>query len=75
MVKRIDNLGRIVIPIEVRRNLNLNVGEALLMEVEDNKIILSKQSTHCAFCGKENVLYKIKDKGICEDCFNTIKNI
>ena len=40
MKKKIDNLGRIVIPIEVRRDLNLNLGEELNMEVIDNKIIL-----------------------------------
>lgn len=75
MKKKIDNLGRIVIPIEVRRDLNLNLGEELNMEVVDNKIILSKQHSICAICGSSDVWYKVKDQGLCKECFKQIKAI
>ena len=42
--RRIDNLGRIVIPIEIRRNLNIRIGEELAIEIANNKIILTKIS-------------------------------
>ena len=75
MLKKIDNLGRIVIPIEIRRELNFNLGEEVNMEVEDKKIILSKQSSKCVFCNEEEVFYKFRNKGICKNCYNNIKNL
>lgn len=75
MKKKIDNLGRIIIPMEVRRSLNISVGEELNMEVEDNKIILTRQIATCAFCDSEDVVYKIKNKGLCEKCYKEILNI
>ena len=52
MKKKVDNLGRIILPAEVRRDLGIQVGEELNLDVDDGKIILSRQSSKCAICGR-----------------------
>lgn len=56
MVRRIDELGRIVIPKEIRRNLKLNMGDIVEIYVEDNKILLKRFST---LLGLEEDLFNI----------------
>lgn len=56
MVRRIDELGRIVIPKEIRRNLKLNMGDIVEIYVEDNKILLKRSST---LLGLEEDLFNI----------------
>lgn len=75
MKKKVDNLGRIILPVEVRRDLGIQLGEELNLDVVDNKIILSKQHSVCAICGDSNVWYKIQGQGLCKDCFEQIKLI
>lgn len=75
MKKKVDNLGRIILPAEVRRDLRIQVGEELNLDVDDGKIILSRQSSKCAICGSEEVWYKIKNQGLCRECFKEIRCI
>ena len=75
MKKKVDNLGRIILPAEVRRDLGIQVGEELNLDVDDGKIILSRQSSKCAICGSEEVWYKIKNQGLCRECFKEIRCI
>ena len=50
IVRKVDELGRIVIPIELRRTLDIGVKDSLEIYVEDDQIILKKYSPACAFC-------------------------
>lgn len=75
MKKKVDNLGRVILPAEVRRELGIQLGEELNLLVSDGKIILSKQSFNCAICGSNRVLIQLHHKGICEECYNKIKRI
>ena len=51
IVRKIDELGRLVLPIELRRTLEISDGDSLEIFVEDNTIILKKYQPACIFCG------------------------
>lgn len=73
IVRRIDELGRIVIPKEVRRTHNLDVGVALEIYVDNNGIILSRYYEKCILCSKTGKLKKFKGKLVCQSCIDIIK--
>lgn len=75
IIRKIDELGRIVIPMEVRRYFDIDVKEPLEIYLDDGKIILSKLSTSCIFCGIETDLKAYKDKSVCEDCAENISGL
>lgn len=52
VVRKMDHLGRIVFPIELRRNLNLNEGDPVEIYVEGDNIILKKYNPGCHCCGE-----------------------
>lgn len=71
MSRAIDDLGRIVIPKEIRDSLNLKTGVRLDIGVSNDKIILSRNESFCACCGgtHDHMLYHA-GVAICEDCFS-----
>ncbi|NMR89793.1 AbrB/MazE/SpoVT family DNA-binding domain-containing protein, partial [Vibrio parahaemolyticus] len=60
IVRKVDELGRIVIPIELRRTLNISVKDPLEIFVEDDKIILRKFSPSCTFCNETKDVIEFK---------------
>ena len=72
VVRRIDDLGRIVLPVELRRTMELDNGDSLEIFVEDNKIILKKYQPACIFCGNANEIAVYKGRNICPDCIKEI---
>ncbi len=69
LVRRLDDLGRIVLPIELRRNLDIDVADGLEIFVDDEgNIILRKYEPACIFCGHADRLTKFKGKNICKNC-------
>lgn len=72
MVRHIDDLGRVVIPIELRRTLSIKQGDAIEMYVEDNNIKLKKFLPDCAICNSLEKLQAFKDKLICQKCVDQI---
>lgn len=69
LVRRTDSLGRIVLPIEVRRGLNIDVQDPVEIFVEDEYIVLKRYEHSCCLCGQYNsTLKKFKGKLICTDC-------
>lgn len=68
MVRRTDKLGRIVIPIEIRKKLKIKPYDELEMFSEGENIILKKFEESCTFCGSTTNLIRQKDKLICEKC-------
>lgn len=73
MVRALDDLGRIVLPIEMRRTLNIAERDPLEIFVEGNTIILKKHETACIFCGANKNLTTYKDKAICAACLEELK--
>ena len=68
MNRRVDDLGRLVLPAELRRSLGLHEGVMLDIMVEDDKIILIPQRDNCTFCHSTADLKEFKDKMICAGC-------
>lgn len=68
MVRKIDELGRIVIPMELRKYFGIDVKDPLEIYVEDGNIILSKYEPACVFCGEKKDVITYKNKSICKSC-------
>ncbi len=76
IVRKLDNLGRIVIPAKLRKDLNINIKDDLEMFVgEDGSIILDKYVPKCTFCSSEENVSERKGKNMCEKCFNALKSL
>ena len=65
IARKIDDLGRIVIPAETRRLFNIREGDHLFIAVEGGSIVLRKLTDTCTFCGSETKVTQFKEKGIC----------
>lgn len=68
IVRKIDELGRVVIPMEMRRSMNIEDGDAFEIFVEGEHIVLSKYEPLCTFCGGSDGLAEYKGKRICKAC-------
>lgn len=74
IVRKVDELGRIVIPIELRRTLDIAEKDALEIYVNEDTIILKKYEPACIFCGKIKNVTTYRGKNICENCMEELKN-
>ena len=74
VVRKVDELGRIVIPVELRRTLDIDVKDALEIYVDGDQVILKKYEPACIFCGDARDVVNYKSKNICEKCLNELKN-
>ena len=68
IVRRTDDLGRIVIPKELRRNLRIKEGDPLEIFMEGSYIMLRKYEPTCIFCGEAKELSEYKGKKSCQSC-------
>ena len=75
IVRKVDELGRIVLPIELRRTLEINEKDDLEIYVEGASIILRKYRPTCVFCNGAKNIIKYKGKNICPRCLKGIKNL
>ncbi len=74
IIRKIDNLGRIVIPMEMRKELNMNIKDKIEIVSGENQIILRKHEEKCIFCKKAKSIYVFKDKRVCNKCLNELEN-
>lgn len=75
MVRKVDELGRVVIPIELRRTLDINVKDALEIFTEGQQIIMKKYESSCVFCNSTDDLVQYQGKLICKECLAEIQKI
>ncbi|MFT9055128.1 MAG: AbrB/MazE/SpoVT family DNA-binding domain-containing protein [Ethanoligenens sp.] len=70
IVRSVDNLGRIVLPMELRRQLEINEKDPLEIFVDSNDIILRKHGIKCALCGESDTdrLLTYNGKTVCKEC-------
>ncbi len=68
IVRKVDELGRIVLPIETRRRLELENGDGVEIFMEKDRVILKKYEPSCMFCGDADDIITYKDKRICRSC-------
>jgi len=73
VVRRVDELGRIVIPIELRRTLDIAEKDALEIYVDGDTIILKKYEPACIFCGDARDVTNYRGKNICKNCMGILK--
>jgi len=72
VVRKVDELGRIVIPIELRRTMGIEEKDALEIYVDNEKIILKKYEPACIFCGNAEDVVNYKGKNLCKNCLTEL---
>ncbi len=75
IIRCIDELGRIVVPKEIRRKMDLANGDPVEIYIDGNKIILEKYQSSCIFCGGNDGITEFNDKMICKACLESLKTI
>ena len=74
VVRKVDELGRIVLPIELRKLMDINVKDAVEIFTDGDSIILKKYMPACIFCGDADNIVFFNGKRICQNCLEEIKN-
>ena len=72
VVRKIDELGRIVLPSEIRKVFAIHEGDQLEISVDGEKIVLEKRRDVCTFCSAENPSIQYKGRMVCERCAKEI---
>ena len=73
VVRKVDELGRIVLPIELRRTLDIKEKDSLEIFTEGETVILKKYEPACVFCSNSKDVINFKGKNICKECLKEIK--
>lgn len=68
IVRKIDALGRIVLPIELRKHMGIATGDDIEIFVEGSTIVLEKYAPTCLFCGSKEGLTEFSGKNVCRTC-------
>lgn len=72
-VRKIDELGRVVIPIELRKILDIKEKDSLAISLNEDGIFIKKEAPSCVFCGSNIDLKSFCDKNICKKCIKNLK--
>ena len=75
VVRRIDDLGRVVIPKEIRNKLDIEEKDPIEIYLDGTSIILKKFETGCIFCNNAKELVSFKDKLVCKKCLSKINSM
>ena len=75
IVRKVDELGRIVLPIELRRTLDIEERDSLEIYLDGEKIVLQKYEQACLFCGSTRGLAGYRGKNICHECIRNLNKI
>lgn len=75
IIRKVDELGRVVIPIEIRNKFNINVKDELEIYVDSSSIILKKFEPNCVFCGNSKKLVEYKGKLVCSKCLSKLTEL
>lgn len=73
MIRRVDELGRIVIPKEIRNKLEIYEKDPIEIYVDGHSIVLKKFEENCIFCGATKNLVTYKNKLLCAKCLENLK--
>ena len=73
IVRKVDALGRIVLPIETRRMLNIEISDPLEIFTTNDMIILRKYQPGCIFCGNAEDIIEHHEKRICKKCLEELQ--
>lgn len=73
VVRKVDELGRIVLPISIRQTMDINEKDSLEIFTDENRIILQKYQPSCIFCNNADDVVFFNGKRVCEACLKKIK--
>ena len=73
VVRKVDELGRIVLPIEIRKVLDIKQKDAIEIFTDDDKIILQKYQPACVFCNNAADVVYFSGKRVCTECIEKLK--
>ncbi len=73
VVRKVDELGRIVLPISIRQIMDINEKDSLEIFTDENKIILQKYQPSCVFCNNVDDIVFFNNKRVCRTCLEKIK--
>ena len=68
LVRNLDEMGRLVLPKELRRKLGLQEREPVEFFIDGQQIVIKKHQKTCVFCGADDNLLQFKEKTVCESC-------
>ena len=74
VVRKVDELGRIVLPIEIRKVLDIKQKDAIEIFTDGDKIVLQKYQPACTFCNNANNIIYFGGKRVCADCIEKLKS-
>lgn len=75
IIRRVDELGRVVIPIELRNKFGIAEKDPIEIFVDGSNIILKKFEPNCIFCGSSKKLSEYKDKLVCDKCLEKLAGL
>ncbi|MCL2164101.1 MAG: AbrB/MazE/SpoVT family DNA-binding domain-containing protein [Oscillospiraceae bacterium] len=75
IVRKVDELGRIVLPIELRRTLDIEIKDPLEIYVEGDAVILKKYEPACVFCGETQDTVEFGEKTVCIKCTRALGSL
>ena len=73
IVRKVDELGRIVLPIELRRTLDISIKDSLEIYVDGTSIVLKKYQPSCVFCDDATDVINFKGKNVCTACLKELQ--
>ena len=73
IVRKVDVLGRIVLPIELRKNLDIEREDPIEIFVDGEYILLKKYEPACIFCGNAKDVKRVREKNVCGDCLKELQ--
>ncbi|MFP4635201.1 MAG: AbrB/MazE/SpoVT family DNA-binding domain-containing protein [Nitriliruptoraceae bacterium] len=74
--RKVDDLGRIVIPAGMRHSLNIREGDTLEVAIEDERIVLARPRELCVFCGRgDGELLRFRNRLLCEACVTAVRDL
>ncbi|HEU5002904.1 MAG TPA: AbrB/MazE/SpoVT family DNA-binding domain-containing protein [Actinomycetota bacterium] len=72
MARKVDELGRVVLPSEIRKSFGIREGDYLDISVDSDRIILAKRQTTCVFCHSSEDLKEFRDRMVCASCIGEL---
>lgn len=74
IVRKTDGLGRVAIPAELRRTLDIDSKDGIEFFIDEEKIVLRKYQPACVFCGNADGIKKFRGKNVCKECLSVMMN-
>jgi transcriptional pleiotropic regulator of transition state genes len=73
VVRRVDELGRIVIPVEIRKRFGIRDRDPLEISVQGDSVVLTRPIGRCVFCSSPDDLTEFRDRSVCADCLTLLR--